>query len=144
MAKCAVRRTPLCLWFHIVQGLTNALWKNLVSMANCRINFFGLSTIVFHLLKPLWMLCAFVKCAIMLAKRPQFLLFSTAQVCNEFFLNCCTIVNWKTSKRSNTLKGSQRMGGGRIFLKTYRASLFNKDLSNEPNFGWINLAGQYL
>ncbi len=36
------------------------------------------------------------------------------------------------------------MGGGRIFLKTYRASLFNEDLSNEPNFGWIHLAGQYL
>ncbi len=28
------------------------------------------------------------------------------------------------------------MGGGRIFLKTYRASLFNEDLSND-------LAGQY-
>jgi hypothetical protein len=37
-----------------------------------------------------------------------------------FFLNCCTIINWKTRKRSNTLKGSQRMGGGRIFLKTFR------------------------
>jgi hypothetical protein len=28
------------------------------------------------------------------------------------------------------------MGGRWIFLKTYRASLFNEDLSNEPNFGW--------
>ncbi len=36
------------------------------------------------------------------------------------------------------------MGGGRIFLKTFRASLFNDDLSNEPNFGRIHLAGQYL
>jgi hypothetical protein len=36
------------------------------------------------------------------------------------------------------------MGGGRIFLKTYRASLFNEDLWNEPNFGRIHLAGQYL
>jgi hypothetical protein len=34
------------------------------------------------------------------------------------------------------------MGGRRIFLKTYRASLFNEDLSNEPNFGRIHLAGQ--
>jgi hypothetical protein len=36
------------------------------------------------------------------------------------------------------------MGGGRIFLKTFRASLFNEDPSNEPNFGQIRLAGQYL
>jgi hypothetical protein len=32
------------------------------------------------------------------------------------------------------------MGDGWIF----RASLFNEDLSNEPNFGRIHLAGQYL
>jgi hypothetical protein len=36
------------------------------------------------------------------------------------------------------------MGSRRIFLKTYRASLFNEDLSKEPNFGRIHLAGQYL
>jgi hypothetical protein len=36
------------------------------------------------------------------------------------------------------------MGGGRIFLKTLLASLFSEDLSNEPNFGGIHLAGQYL
>ena len=36
------------------------------------------------------------------------------------------------------------MGGGPIFLKTYHTSLFNEDLSNEPNFGRIHLAGQYL
>ncbi len=40
--------------------------------------------------------------------------------------------------------GSPGMGGMRIFLKTFRASLFNDDLSNEPNFGRIHLAGQYL
>jgi hypothetical protein len=34
------------------------------------------------------------------------------------------------------------MGDGRIFLKIRRASSFNKDLSNEPNFGRIHLAGQ--
>jgi hypothetical protein len=33
------------------------------------------------------------------------------------------------------------MGGERIFLKTFRASLFNEELSNEPNFGQIHLAG---
>ncbi len=36
------------------------------------------------------------------------------------------------------------MGGGRIFLKNLRDTNFNKDLSNEPNFGHIDLAGQYL
>jgi hypothetical protein len=35
------------------------------------------------------------------------------------------------------------MGEGWIFLNTFRASLFNDDLSNEPNFGRIHLAGQY-
>ncbi len=34
------------------------------------------------------------------------------------------------------------MGGRRIFLKTFRTSLFNDDLSNEPNFGRIHLDGQ--
>jgi|688.fasta_scaffold426664_1 hypothetical protein len=36
--------------------------------------------------------------------------------------------------------GSQRMEEGRIFLETFRASLFNDDLSNEPNFNRIHLA----
>jgi len=36
------------------------------------------------------------------------------------------------------------MGGGRIFLKNHRASLFNEDLSNEHDFCRIHLAGQYL
>ncbi len=35
------------------------------------------------------------------------------------------------------------MEGGRIFLKTFRTSIFNEDLSNEPNLGWIHLAGEY-
>jgi hypothetical protein len=33
---------------------------------------------------------------------------------------------------------------GGFFPKNLRASLFNDDLSNEPNFGRIRLAGQYL
>jgi hypothetical protein len=41
------------------------------------------------------------------------------------------------------LKGSYSMGDGRIFLKSLRDASFNKDLSNEPTFGWIHLAGQY-
>ncbi len=36
------------------------------------------------------------------------------------------------------------MGDGRIFLKSRRDTFFNKDLSNEPTFGRIYLAGQYL
>jgi hypothetical protein len=31
-----------------------------------------------------------------------------------------------------------------IHLKNHRASLFNDDLSNEPNFGQIYFAGQFL
>ncbi len=34
-------------------------------------------------------------------------------------LCCCIIGYLKTSRRSNTLKGSQRMGGGLIFLKAF-------------------------
>jgi hypothetical protein len=36
------------------------------------------------------------------------------------------------------------MGDGRIFLKNLRETSINKDLPNEPNFGLIHLAGQYL
>ncbi len=43
-----------------------------------------------------------------------------------------------------TLKGSYRMGDGRIFSKNLRASLFNDDLPNEPNFGLIHFVGQHL
>jgi hypothetical protein len=34
------------------------------------------------------------------------------------------------------------MEGGRIFLKTFRASLFNEEKLNEPYFDWIHLAGK--
>jgi hypothetical protein len=54
--------------------------------------------------------------------------------------------NWqlKSKRRSLALKGSHSMGDGRIFLKTGRDASFHKDLSNEPNFDRIHLAGQYL
>jgi hypothetical protein len=39
----------------------------------------------------------------------------------------------------STFKGLSKDGGRWIFLKTYRASIFNEDQSNEPNFGWIYL-----
>ena len=54
--------------------------------------------------------------------------------------------NWqlKSTRRSHTLKGSHSMGDGRILLKHPRDDFFKKVLSNEPNFGRIHLAGQYL
>ncbi len=36
------------------------------------------------------------------------------------------------------------MEDGRIFLKSRCHASFNKDLSNEPDFAQIHLAGQYL
>jgi hypothetical protein len=36
------------------------------------------------------------------------------------------------------------MGDGRIFQKIRRDVFFKKGLSNEPTFGLIHLAGQYL
>ncbi len=36
------------------------------------------------------------------------------------------------------------MGNWQIFLKSLGDASFNKDLSNEPNFYQIHLAGQYL
>ena len=54
--------------------------------------------------------------------------------------------NWqlKSTRRSHTLKGSQSMGDRRILLKPRRDDSLKKVLSNEPNFGRIHLAGQYL
>ncbi len=41
--------------------------------------------------------------------------------------------------------GAHRMGDGRIdYSENFRASLFHDDLSNEPSFRQIHLAGQYL
>ncbi len=42
------------------------------------------------------------------------------------------------------VKGSHKMDGYGDFSENLRASLFNKDLSDEPNFRRIHLAGQYL
>jgi hypothetical protein len=130
--------------------LDKCAMKNSVSMANCGINFFWLPSIVFHLENPLWMLCAF-KMRNGVSKTPSITSFFPLPKCEmnilRSCLNCSTIENWKTRKRSNTFKGSQRRrggGGGWIFLKTYRTSPFNEDLSNEPNFGRIHLCGQYL
>jgi hypothetical protein len=49
------------------------------------------------------------------------------------------IANYCTRWRCNF----KRDGGQQDFFENLRASLFNDDLSNEPNFGRSHLAGQY-
>jgi hypothetical protein len=149
MGKCVERSTLLWLrlWFYIIQGFTNALWKKIIINGQLRNKHFFIVMYHSSLVEPLWMLRAFVKCAMVLAKRPQCLIFSTVTGGMNIlrsYLNCSTIVNWKTRKRTNNLKGSRRMGGGRIFLKSLCDTSFNKDPSNESNFGRIHLAGHYL
>ena len=152
MAKCAVRHTALWLrlWFYIIQGFTNALWKKSLTMAKCGMNIFWLSSIIPHWQKPLWMVCAFVNCAVVLKKASIFSFFN-GQMWTKCAVNILrSYLNWwhnwqlKSSRRSHTLKGSHSMGDGRIFLKSRRDASFNKDLSNEPNFDRIHLDGQYL
>jgi hypothetical protein len=68
------------------------------------------------------------------------------QVRSEYFRSYLNwLHNWqlKNRRRSHSLKGSRSMGDGRIFLKTRDVSI-KKGLSNEPTFGLIHLAGQYL
>ncbi len=96
------------------------------------------------------MLRAFVNCAMMLKKHLSFFYFQwqkVDQVRSEYlrsYLNW--LYNWqlKSSRRSHALKGSHSMGDGWIFLKPRCDDSFKKVLSNEPNFGRIHLAGQYL
>ncbi len=45
---------------------------------------------------------------------------------------------------SESLKGSHRMGDGRIFQKIPAPLSFIKAFLNESNFGRVHLAGQYL
>ncbi len=66
---------------------------------------------------------------------------------NEFHpprLNLLPNCKVKNKDALQYFKGLSESEDGQIFLKTFRASLFNDDLSNEPNFGRIHLAGQYL
>jgi hypothetical protein len=86
----------------------------------------------------------------MLKKRLNFFYFQwqkVDQVRSEYlrsYLNW--LYNWqlKSSRRSDALKGSHSMGDGQILLKPRRDNSFKKVLSNEPNFGRIHLAWQYL
>jgi hypothetical protein len=50
----------------------------------------------------------------------------------------------KNKEAHSYFKGLSEDGGGADFLKSLRDTSFNKDLSNEPNFGRIHLAEQYL
>ncbi len=66
---------------------------------------------------------------------------------NEYSLQLSKLLyNWQLKNKEVLLffEGVLEDGGGRIFLKSFRASLFNEDLSNEPNFGRNHLVGQYL
>ncbi len=96
------------------------------------------------------MLRAVVNCAMLLKKRLSFFYFQwqkVDQVRSEYLRSYLNYLhNWqmKSSRRSHTLKGSQSMGDGRILLKPQRDDSFKKVLSNEPNFGRIHLARQYL
>jgi hypothetical protein len=72
---------------------------------------------------------------------------------NDFFysafVNPCMIKKTKCAVRAVrdgaiALKGSHTMGDWRIFLKSLSDASFNKDLSNEPTFGRIHLAGHEL
>jgi hypothetical protein len=83
-------------------------------------------------------------------KRLNFFYFQWPKVdqvrneCLRSYLNWWHKWQLKNRRRSHSLKGSHSMGDRRIFLKTCRNASFNKDLSNEPNFDGIHLAGQYL
>ncbi len=64
----------------------------------------------------------------------------------QAFANPCTMYKPRRSRRGvhlTAFKGSHRMGDGWNFSKNLSASLFNDDLSHEPNFGRIHLAGQH-
>ncbi len=66
------------------------------------------------------MLCAFVKCAMVLAKCPQFLLFSTAQVRNEYSPQLSKLLyNCKLKNKEALLycKGFSEDGGRADFSK---------------------------
>ncbi len=75
----------------------------------------------------------------------MYALFRSCQWRNEFrshvdnsFPNCQQVC-----EVAGIFKGLSQGGIREQFSKNLRASLFNEDLSNEPNFGRIHLAGQW-
>ncbi len=90
------------------------------------------------------MLRPFVNCAMVLKKTLNFFFFQWPMNILRSYLNWWH--NWQLNnrRRSHNFKGSLSMGDGRIFLITRCDVSFNKVLWNEPTFGRIHLAGQYL
>jgi hypothetical protein len=67
------------------------------------------------------------------------------QVRNEYSQQTSKLLHNCQLKNKEALyyfRGISKDGGGRIFLKIFRASLLNEDLTIEPNFGRIHLVGQ--
>ncbi len=108
--------------------------------------------VIYHssLVKGAMNAAAFVNCT-MVSKNASISSFFNGQRWTKWAVNILrSYLNWwhnwqlKNRRPSHTFKGSHSMGDGRIFLKSRRDTSFNKDLSNEPNFDLINLAGHYL
>jgi hypothetical protein len=125
MAKCAAKRTPLWLrlWFYIIQGLTNALWKIWYQWPITEYAFF----IVIHrfsLVKAAMNAQCICKMCNSVNKTPQ----KCAMNIHRLHLNSCTIANLKTRRRSNTLKAefSKKSKPKTLpFIKIYRMSLIS-------------------
>jgi hypothetical protein len=67
------------------------------------------------------------------------------KMCNGVRKNALNFFFFQLSKCAmNISAGLSEVGGRADFLKDRRASLFNDSLSNEPNFGRIHRAGQYI
>jgi hypothetical protein len=80
IGKCPVRHTPLWLrlWFYIIQGFTNALWKNLI---NGQMRNKPFLIVIYHssLVKAAMNALRVCKLCNGVKKTPQFLLFSLAK-----------------------------------------------------------------
>jgi hypothetical protein len=90
---------------------------------------------------------AFVKGVMVLTKRLNFFFFQwpkADQVRNEYSPQLSKLLYNCKLKNKENIEGLSEDRGLADFPKTFRASLFNEDLSNEPNFIRIHLAGQYL
>ncbi len=151
IAKCAVRRTPLWLhlWFYIIQGFTMCYEKVWFQWPNAEWNFF---IVIYHssLVKGAMNAAHICKLRNGVKKRLNFFFFQWPKVDQVSKNILCSYLNWwhnwqlKNRRRSHTLKGSHSMGERQTFLISCCNASFNKDLSNEPNFDRIHLAGQYL
>ncbi len=96
------------------------------------------------------MLRAFVNCAMVLKKHLNYFYFQwkkVDQVRSEYLRSYLNLLhNWQLKYEAlSCFKGLSLDGGRADFSKKPAATLsFNKDLSNEPNFDQIHLAGPNL